>query len=242
MVNYLQRECKGVTYFIKAGDTFYGIAAQYNVSLQDLIAANPQIANPNILYIGQRICVPVRCSGEFYTIKSGENLNIIAQKFRVPLAQLLFVNPQITNPNIIYVGQRICIPATGEQYKGCAIVLNRTSDTPTAFPEITGGVVYIHPAGDGKYAITFAALGLPMPKNIGNFDAYVGTLRMGEERYSAILSRSAPYEQEPTWAGTRVVEMNPFAMPDNTVTIAPMNVRKDIRGEPILEGIVVECR
>ncbi len=242
MVNYLQRECRGVTYTVRAGDTFYGIAASFRVSLPAMIMANPQIANPNYLYVGQRICVPIRCSGQYYTIKSGESLNVIAQKFRVPLQQLLSANPQIINPNILYVGQRICIPTAEKPEKGCAMVLNRYSDTTTAFPEITGGVTYIHPAGEDKYAITYVATGLPAPKNIGDFDAYIGTLRMGGEKYSAILGRSAPYEQEPTWAGTRIVQVNPFSAPENTAVIAPFNIKKDIQGEPILEGIVAECR
>jgi len=242
MVNYLQRECRGVTYTVRAGDTFYGIATRFGVSLPLMIMANPQITNPNILYVGQRICVPVRCSGQFYTIKRGENLNIIAQKFRVPLSQILSVNPQIADPNILYVGQRICIPAAEKSEKGCAMALNRHADTTAAFPEITGGVTYIHPAGNDRYAITYAATGLPTPKNIGDFDSYIGTLRMGEEKYSAILGRSAPYEQEPTWAGTRIIQVNPFSTPENTVEIAPFNIKKDIQGEPILEGIVAECR
>lgn len=46
------------TYTVVAGDTFAGIAIQFNVSLADLEAANPQITNTDQLGIGQEITIP----------------------------------------------------------------------------------------------------------------------------------------------------------------------------------------
>ncbi len=45
-------------YTIKAGDTFYNIARTFGISLDALIAANPGV-NPDRLFIGQVICVPI---------------------------------------------------------------------------------------------------------------------------------------------------------------------------------------
>jgi len=45
-------------YTVKSGDTLSAIAAAYGVSLQSLIAANPQISNPNLIYPGQNINIP----------------------------------------------------------------------------------------------------------------------------------------------------------------------------------------
>ncbi len=45
-------------YIIKAGDTYYAIARRYSIGIQDLIDANPGV-DPNNLFIGQTICVPV---------------------------------------------------------------------------------------------------------------------------------------------------------------------------------------
>ena len=39
------------------GDTMWGIARRYGVSLTDLIALNPQIKNPNLIYPGQKVRV-----------------------------------------------------------------------------------------------------------------------------------------------------------------------------------------
>ena len=47
------------TYAVRSGDTLYSIAARYSVSVQALINANPQLANPNAIAVGQKLCVPV---------------------------------------------------------------------------------------------------------------------------------------------------------------------------------------
>lgn len=44
-----------VTYTVKKGDTLWGIAKSYGVSLSALIANNPQIKNPNLIYPGDRV-------------------------------------------------------------------------------------------------------------------------------------------------------------------------------------------
>ena len=46
------------TYTVVAGDTMYKISQRFNVSLNDLILANPNIPNPNIINIGQIINIP----------------------------------------------------------------------------------------------------------------------------------------------------------------------------------------
>jgi spore coat assembly protein SafA len=45
-------------YTVKAGDTLWDIAKNNGVPLNQLIAANPQIANPNLIYPGDKITMP----------------------------------------------------------------------------------------------------------------------------------------------------------------------------------------
>lgn len=46
------------TYTVVSGDTMYKIASRYGLTLEELIRANPQIPNPNIIQIGQSINIP----------------------------------------------------------------------------------------------------------------------------------------------------------------------------------------
>lgn len=111
----------GTIYTIQPGDTMFRIANRYGISLQDLIRANPQIPNPNVIYVGQRICIPrvvtpptppdVFCpEGTIYIVQRGDTMFNIARRFGVTLERLIRANPQIPDPNVLDVGQRICIP------------------------------------------------------------------------------------------------------------------------------------
>lgn len=46
------------TYVVRKGDTLWGIAGRYGVALTALIAANPQIKNPNLIYPGETVVIP----------------------------------------------------------------------------------------------------------------------------------------------------------------------------------------
>lgn len=46
------------TYVVKWGDTFSAIARQFGLTINELWAANPNIANINLLYVGQVLNIP----------------------------------------------------------------------------------------------------------------------------------------------------------------------------------------
>ena len=48
------------TYIVRRGDTMWLIARRFGVSLRALIAANPQIPDPNRIFPGQVVCIPPR--------------------------------------------------------------------------------------------------------------------------------------------------------------------------------------
>jgi peptidoglycan endopeptidase LytE len=100
----------GDVYYVQRGDTLRKIAAKFGTTVNLLIQLNPQIPNPNIIYVGQAINVPAGSSGSStYTVQRGDTLRIIANKFGTTVDALLAINPKITNPNRIYVGQVINI-------------------------------------------------------------------------------------------------------------------------------------
>ncbi|PJJ99495.1 peptidoglycan-binding protein [Lysobacteraceae bacterium NML91-0213] len=54
----------GRSHTVVFGDTLWGIASHYGVALQKLIAENPQILNPDLIYPGDRVALPDAASGE----------------------------------------------------------------------------------------------------------------------------------------------------------------------------------
>ena len=56
-------------------------------------------------------CLPaVQAQSKTHTVVSGESLWLIAVKYEIGLSELKQANPQIQNPALIYVGQKIYIP------------------------------------------------------------------------------------------------------------------------------------
>ncbi len=50
--------CDGQFYTVRASDTLFTIAQKFGVTVQQIVAANPQIVNPDIIFAGQVICIP----------------------------------------------------------------------------------------------------------------------------------------------------------------------------------------
>lgn len=46
------------TYTVQKGDTIWKIASRNQVGMSEIIAANPQIKNPDLIYPGQKITIP----------------------------------------------------------------------------------------------------------------------------------------------------------------------------------------
>ena len=51
--------CQGQLYTVKSGDTLYLIGQQFCLTVLQILRANPQIRNPNIIFPGQVICLPI---------------------------------------------------------------------------------------------------------------------------------------------------------------------------------------
>ncbi len=110
------------TYSVRSGDTLSGIASRYNTTTSALAKAN-NIANPNLIRAGQKLTVPggstkagataaaPRASGGTYTVKSGDTLSGIAQRHGTTTSALAKAN-NISNPNLIKVGQKLTIPGS----------------------------------------------------------------------------------------------------------------------------------
>jgi len=54
----LPASAAGLTHTVARGDTMWKIAVKYQVGCDEVIAANPQIANPDLIYPGQKLNIP----------------------------------------------------------------------------------------------------------------------------------------------------------------------------------------
>ena len=113
------------TYIVMRGDTLKSLANRFGTSMDVLVSLNADITNINVIYEGQRMIVPSGsgvpstpppatpppASGQTYTVQRGDTLRKIADRLNTTVDAILKVNPQISNPNLIYVGQVINLPA-----------------------------------------------------------------------------------------------------------------------------------
>ncbi|MEB2286979.1 MAG: LysM peptidoglycan-binding domain-containing protein [Anaerolineae bacterium] len=121
------------THTVQAGENLTRIALKYGTTVQVIVQAN-NITNPNLVFVGQVLTIPgagitptlqptgtvsapppqptTAPAGEtIHVVQPGENLFRVALKYGLSTAFLASYNG-ITNPNVIYVGQRIRIPSS----------------------------------------------------------------------------------------------------------------------------------
>ena len=120
-----KEEPKGNTYTVKAGDTLSEIAQKYNTTVSELARING-ISNPNLIYVGQVLKLdgakveetkkeePKKEAGNTYTVKAGDTLSEIAQKFNTTISRLVELNG-INNPNLIQTGQVLKLDANAKE-------------------------------------------------------------------------------------------------------------------------------
>ena len=105
-------------YTVKRGDTVYRIARRFSVSADSIIFAN-QLQDPDVLAVGQTLIIPNRETR--YTVRRGDTLYALARRYGVTPQRLLAANPQITDPDRVYPGQTVVIPATGQELRGITV-------------------------------------------------------------------------------------------------------------------------
>ena len=95
---------------VEQGETLYGISKTYNVSIDDLRKANPELANG--LKSGTAIIIPTSNSSSLtpYVIKKGETLYRVSKNNQVSIDAILAANPGISANNF-KAGTTIMIPS-----------------------------------------------------------------------------------------------------------------------------------
>ena len=127
------------TYTVKPGDTLYGISNQFGVSVTDLAGLNNVTAST--LKVGQVLKIPSNTGTNpsnmfMYTVKKGDSLYSIAQKYNTSVGQIVSLN--YLKSNDLSIGQVLRIPE------------NYTSGDEMAMPSY---INYTVKSGDNLYSI-----------------------------------------------------------------------------------------
>jgi LysM repeat protein len=115
-------QATGSGHVVQPGETMFSIAYHYGLSVQQLAAANG-IYNPSYIQSGQRLTIPGghdrpapapvhavhKPAGGHHIVAPGDTLYSIAWSNGTTVSALLSHNG-LSNPDYIYVGQRLAIP------------------------------------------------------------------------------------------------------------------------------------
>ena len=111
-VQPVSAQTPGPVYIIQPGDTLSFVASRFNVTLDELLAANPGV-DPNFLSQGQQIVIPglegVTGVLETEVISFGDSLRSLSRRTQVSDAQLIKLN-RLISPTELYVGISLIIP------------------------------------------------------------------------------------------------------------------------------------
>ena len=105
---------------VKSGDTIWGLAKQHGLSVSALEQANPSVKKINdsidLITVGQQLTLPtaqhdasadLNADGS-YTVKPGDTLSSIADRYNVTVSQLMAWNNLSTNDSL-YIGQQLSV-------------------------------------------------------------------------------------------------------------------------------------
>jgi LysM repeat protein len=103
----------GFYYTVRPGDNLFRIALRFGTTIQAIVQANG-IINPRLIRVGQVLWIPSPSGGTptVHIVQRGDTLYSIARRFGTTYQVLAAVNG-LSNPRLIYVGQRLIIPGPG---------------------------------------------------------------------------------------------------------------------------------
>jgi murein DD-endopeptidase MepM/ murein hydrolase activator NlpD len=98
-------------YIVQPGDTINVIAIKFDVSANDIIAAN-NISDPNLLSVGTQLVIPgiQGVSGilSYQAVSIGENPDILARVYQIPKEVIYRLN-QTTSPSEFFIGSNVIL-------------------------------------------------------------------------------------------------------------------------------------
>jgi LysM repeat protein len=104
-------------HIVQPGENLFRISLRYGTTVDAIAKAN-NIVNPWFIYVGQELKIPTGGGGmpsppgpggKTYVVQRGDTLYSIAVRHNTTVEALMVAN-NLSNPNLIYVGQTLKVP------------------------------------------------------------------------------------------------------------------------------------
>lgn len=146
-------------YTVRSGDNLWRISKRYKISINSIKKCNPTLYRHHI-FPGQKI--RLKCSGKeekpkgskevIYTVKSGDNLWSIAQKYDVSIAELTSWN-NLSTRNRIFPGRKLKVYQSSSNISP-SVTNSITPKTPAPTVKKTSSNKYLVKTGDNLWDIS----------------------------------------------------------------------------------------
>jgi LysM repeat protein len=228
------------THTVQPGETLGSIARLYGLTIDAIAFANG-ITNPDLIYVGQVLKIPIQTGGSSsggsastsgtatYTVAAGDTLYGIARKFNTTFTTLASLN-NITNVDSLAVGQVLKVPSASGSTPAPTASSSTTippQPSPTGQSGPAASVTYTVQAGDtlGQIALRFgtSTQQIVLLNGLTNADLiYVGQVLLIQQASSQ--SATATPTKAATGASTTAAGITPSATTQAGVTLTATQI------------------
>ena len=256
------------TYTVKKGDNLWTIARRYNVSLNELYAANG-LGTTSILSIGQQLQIPVEGStatvtapspdtyqptsfnqgSTEYMVKRGDSLSKIANQFDTSVRAIKAANG--LSSDLIRVGDKLVVPvsssSTGTSSAMTAAPSDSISSSSTA-PSFSASGARTHTVKSGEYPGKIASQYDMTTDELLALNGITDPRKLQVGKVLKVSGSSSTANVDPPAqvvtttteaSSTLMTEPAPEASPSPTTSTGPIEI-KVIESDPLVEGEATE--
>jgi N-acetylmuramoyl-L-alanine amidase len=233
----------GQTYYVQPGDSLYTIAARYGTTVSALQTANG--LRSGIIYPGQALnispapALAPASSSYYYTVRAGDTLFLLAQKFGVTVSDLKRSNN--LSSDYLTIGKKLVIPGSAPSKSAGAyqvqygdtlyLIANRYGISVTALKAANG--IYGNEIRPGQ------TLKIPLPGNSTGNNSYPSVSQSDLDLLARLVSAEAGGESFEGQVAVAATILNRLRDPRYPKTVAGIIYQIDngrYQYSPVLDG------
>ena len=146
----VQQSQVAALYRVQAGDNPSVIAKRFDIPLQNLFAANPEL-DPTKMRLGQSLRLP-GIEQNFHIVEKGESISSVAARHRITVQDLREANPHV-EPKNLQIGQPLYLPVVGLREMSAPPQMQNSASRQVVSPAHAPVSIHTIKAGDTLGAI-----------------------------------------------------------------------------------------